>query len=91
MAEPDGVPQEAWIRLGAVQEIVRTPKRELFHRKFVWEREMPYSPYFTTTRLMRRHQGLYKAAKNTQVARPCVISNGTAVARRAMAPAHVSG
>lgn len=25
MAEPDGVPQEAWIRLGAVQEIVRTP------------------------------------------------------------------
>ncbi len=52
---------------------------------------MPYSPYFTTTRLMRRHQGLYKAAKNTQVARPCVISNGTAVARRAMTPAHVSG
>jgi len=52
---------------------------------------MPYSPYFTTTRLMQRHQGLYKAAKNTQVARPCVISNGTAVARRATAPAHVSG
>jgi len=26
VAEPDGVPQEAWIRLGAVQEIVRTPK-----------------------------------------------------------------
>jgi len=25
VAEPDGVPQEAWIRLGAVQEIVRTP------------------------------------------------------------------
>ena len=25
MAQPDGVPQEAWIRLGAVQEIVRTP------------------------------------------------------------------
>jgi hypothetical protein len=32
VAEPDGVPQEAWIRLGAVQEIVRTPKQELFHR-----------------------------------------------------------
>jgi len=28
VAEPDGVPQEAWIRLGAVQEIVRTPKRK---------------------------------------------------------------
>lgn len=27
MAEPDGIPQEAWIRLGAVQEIVRTPER----------------------------------------------------------------
>ena len=27
MAEPDGIPQEAWIRLGAVQEIVRTPNR----------------------------------------------------------------
>ena len=25
MAEPDGVPQEAWIHLGAVQELVRTP------------------------------------------------------------------
>jgi hypothetical protein len=25
VAQPDGVPQEAWIRLGAVQEIVRTP------------------------------------------------------------------
>ena len=25
--QPDGVPQEAWIRLGAVQEIVRTPSR----------------------------------------------------------------
>ena len=34
---------------------------------------MPYSPYFTTTRLMRRHQGLYKAAKNTQVARPVLL------------------
>ena len=31
MAQPDGVPQEAWIRLGAVQEIVRTPKWEIFH------------------------------------------------------------
>ncbi|WP_368151952.1 hypothetical protein, partial [Collinsella aerofaciens] len=36
VAEPDGVPQEAWIRLGAVQEIVRTPKQELFHRNFVF-------------------------------------------------------
>lgn len=26
VAEPDGVPQEAWIRVGAVQEIVRTPR-----------------------------------------------------------------
>ena len=40
---------------------------------------------------MRRHQGLYRTAKNTQVASPCVISNGTAVARRATTPAHVSG
>ena len=36
VAQPDGVPQEAWIRLGAVQEIVRTPvcqqKQSLFHR-----------------------------------------------------------
>lgn len=36
VAEPDGVPQEAWIRLGAVQEIVRTPIQpqiqSLFHR-----------------------------------------------------------
>lgn len=32
VAEPDGVPQEAWIRLGAVQEIVRTPKQSVFHR-----------------------------------------------------------
>jgi len=30
VAEPDGVPQEAWIRLGAVQEIVRTPNRNYF-------------------------------------------------------------
>jgi len=36
VAQPDGVPQEAWIRLGAVQEIVRTPK-PLFN------------PYFTAT------------------------------------------
>ena len=33
MAEPDGVPQEAWIRLGAVQEIVRTPKGVKRQRK----------------------------------------------------------
>ena len=32
VAEPDGVPQEAWIRVGAVQEIVRTPYLTLFHR-----------------------------------------------------------
>lgn len=25
VGEPNGVPQEAWIRLGAVQEIIRTP------------------------------------------------------------------
>ena len=38
VAEPDGVPQEAWIRLGAVQEIVRTPN----------------SPYFTATAVCPR-------------------------------------
>lgn len=26
VAGPDGVPQEAWIRVGAAQEIVRTPR-----------------------------------------------------------------
>ena len=35
VAEPDGVPQEAWIRLGAVQEIVRTPIQELSHRNLL--------------------------------------------------------
>ena len=35
MAEPDGVPQEAWIRLDAVQEIVRTPYRRVFLRRIV--------------------------------------------------------
>ncbi|WP_373202375.1 hypothetical protein, partial [Collinsella aerofaciens] len=33
VAEPDGVPQEAWIRLGAVQEIVRTPPALFRHKK----------------------------------------------------------
>jgi hypothetical protein len=35
VAEPDGIPQEAWIRLGAVQEIVRTPNQTLFHRNLL--------------------------------------------------------
>ena len=35
VAEPDGVPQDAWIRLGAVQEIVRTPLCSMSIRFFL--------------------------------------------------------
>jgi len=53
VAQPDGVPQEAWIRLGAVQEIVRTPN----------------SPYFTATqKVMRAETAIaVKSGKNIPV------------------------